>query len=302
MDYLDNYINKLLIQTKEFTELEKVRYVYLDLGKIMSFDLLFYYGNEKNKRKIYKECESKEEKLANALKSGIGICKSIAYLLEYILTKLNIKTKSIVDYGDIVYYRHVTNMIYLTDGTKFEVDLQHDLENIQAHQKTRYFGKGFFSEEKLEQLDLKVNYISEDNRYTEEYYYLLEKSLTKVDNLEQKLEFVLSNINAYTNMKKVNYLERKYYYIRFLSKFFTQKEKNHIAWMDSYYMGEGLKSYSLCIILEGKENFIYLFSEDLQKFQKYTLNEIANMVQNGLVILGNIPGLKIEEQKKKVLS
>ena len=92
MDYLDNYINKLLIQTKEFTELEKVRYVYLDLGKIMSFDLLFYYGNEKNKRKIYKECESKEEKLANALKSGIGICKSIAYLLEYILTKLNIKT------------------------------------------------------------------------------------------------------------------------------------------------------------------------------------------------------------------
>ena len=145
MNYLDNYINKLLIETKEFTELEKVRYVYLDLGKIMSFDPLFYYGNEKNKKRIYKECEYSEEKLCLNLKNGIGICKSISYLLEYVLTKLNIKSKAIVDYSDIVYYHHVTNMIYLTDGTKFEVDLQHDLENIQAHQKTRYFGKGFFS-------------------------------------------------------------------------------------------------------------------------------------------------------------
>ena len=301
MNYLDNYINKLLIETKEFTELEKVRYVYLDLGKIMSFDPLFYYGNEKNKKRIYKECEYSEEKLCLNLKNGIGICKSISYLLEYVLTKLNIKSKAIVDYSDIVYYHHVTNMIYLTDGTKFEVDLQHDLENIQAHQKTRYFGKGFFSEEKLEQLDLKVNYISEDNRYTEEYYYLLEKSLTKVDNLEQKLEFVLSNINAYTNMKIVSYFERKYYYIRFLSKFLTSKDKNHITWMDSYYMTEGPKQYLFCIVLEGKENFVYLFSKELQQFQKYTVEEVAAMVQDGLVILGSIPGLKIEKSKKKVL-
>lgn len=301
MDYLDCYIDKLIVETNGLSELEKVRYVYLDLGKIMSFDLLFYYGNEKNKRRIYKECECSEEKLCYALKNRIGICKSISYLLEYILTKLNIKSKAIVDYSDIVYYHHVTNMIYLTDGTKFEVDLQHDLENIQAHQKTRYFGRNFFTEEKLEQLDLKVHYISEDNRYTEEYYYLLEKSLIKVDNLEQKLEFILANIQVYTNMKMVSYLERKYYYIRFLSKFLTSKDKNHITWMDSYYMTDGPKQYLFCIALEGKENFVYLFSKKLQRFQKYTLEEITAMVQEGLVILGSIPGLKIENNKKKVL-
>lgn len=301
MDYLDRYIDKLTIETNELSELEKVRYVYLNLGRIMSFDLLFYYGNEKNKRRIYKECEYSEEKLCLNLKNGIGICKSISYLLEYILTKLNIKTKTIVDYEDIIYYRHVTNMIYLTDGTKFEVDLQHDLGNIQIHSKTKYFGRGIFTQEQLEQLDLKLNYINENNRYTEEYYYLLEKSLIKVDNLEQKLEFILSNLHVYTDLKTMNYVERKNYYIGFLSKFLTSKDKNHITWMDSYYMTEGPKQYLFCIVLEGKENFVYLFSKELQQFQKYTVEEVADMVQDGLVILGSIPGLKIGKSKKKVL-
>lgn len=303
MDALDQYINKIKEQTREFNELETVRYVYIDLGRIMSFDPSFFFGNEKNRIQIYKDCDRNKEKLNEYLEDGIIICRSISYVLEHILAKLDIHVETIIDDDEHVYYSHVLNMVILKDGSSFLIDLQHDLENLQIHSRTKYFGSGVFSKEELEALDMKVGYITEDNTYTEDYFYMLKQALNSDIPLNQKVEFILSNLNVYTDISNMKYVERKNYYCHFVQKFITSKEKNKIHFYDCYQMKAGPKEYQLCIVVEMTcHNNIYLYSNKSQSFDEYSLEEIVLLVKNGLVILGNIPGLKkyLNQSKQKI--
>ena len=50
---LENLINDIKEKTKEYTEIEKVRYVYLKLGSILTFDCNFSFGNSKARYNIF---------------------------------------------------------------------------------------------------------------------------------------------------------------------------------------------------------------------------------------------------------
>ena len=53
MSSLEKYIEEVKEKTKNFSDIEKLRYVYLDLGKRFSFNLDFSFGNtEKSKSLI----------------------------------------------------------------------------------------------------------------------------------------------------------------------------------------------------------------------------------------------------------
>lgn len=55
MSLLEKYVERIKQKTEEYSELEKIRYVYIDLGQKFSFDLDFSFGNTKTKNKIYNE-------------------------------------------------------------------------------------------------------------------------------------------------------------------------------------------------------------------------------------------------------
>ena len=87
MSNLSEYIEKVKEYKKKnqnISEEELIRYVYLDLGKRFSFDLSFSFGNTKTKKRIYANSK-KEEDLDKAMESNIIICKSVSYIVEYIL-------------------------------------------------------------------------------------------------------------------------------------------------------------------------------------------------------------------------
>lgn len=117
MSALEEYIEKAKNNTKNLTEIEKIRYVYLDLGKRLSFDLNFSFGNSKNKEKIYKKSGTKKA-WDEGLNDNIIICKSLSYIIEKILLELGINIKTVFDTDGYTKYPHVYNYNFWTRWEK----------------------------------------------------------------------------------------------------------------------------------------------------------------------------------------
>lgn len=140
MSNLDDYIEKTKKYIKEnnLTETEIIRYVYLDLGKRFSFNLDFNFGKAKDRVQIYRKNNRSFYELNECMENNTIICRSVAYILEYILDKLGINIIS-SELDDNKSYPHVHNIVDTTDYGRFVIDLQRDLGNIQSHSRTRFF-------------------------------------------------------------------------------------------------------------------------------------------------------------------
>ena len=140
MSNLDDYIEKTkkYIEKNNLTETEIVRYVYLDLGKRFSFDLDFNFGKAKDRVQIYRKNNRSFYELNECMENNTVICRSVAYILEYILNKLGIKTIS-SELDDNKSYPHVHNVVDTAAFGRYIIDLQRDLGYIQSHSRTRYF-------------------------------------------------------------------------------------------------------------------------------------------------------------------
>ena len=122
------------------SELEIIRYVYMDLGSRFSFNSEFKpFSNRKKRREIYDKCGNEKE-LNECMESNIIICKSASYILEYVLKALGIDITTITENKPGVDCQHVYNEITLKDGRTFTADLQDDIYNIQSHFFTKNFG------------------------------------------------------------------------------------------------------------------------------------------------------------------
>ena len=140
MSRLTEYIEKIenyVSQHGNMTEIEIIRYVYLDLGKRFSFNEKFLpFGNSKEKKNMYRYRSSRLEDLEECMETNKAICKSISYILEYVLKSLGIDIKTVADSNNKRSFPHVYNIITLKSGESFSVDLQEDMYNIQSHSFT----------------------------------------------------------------------------------------------------------------------------------------------------------------------
>ena len=66
MSLLEKYVERIKQKTEEYSELEKIRYVYIDLGQKFSFDLDFSFGNTKTKNKN-KDTQNNATNIPNVL-------------------------------------------------------------------------------------------------------------------------------------------------------------------------------------------------------------------------------------------
>lgn len=287
---MDEYIEKIKERTKDYNDIEKLRYIYLDIGKIMSFDTEYIYGNNKKKSYIYNNIIYDKEKLDKDFEKRIVICKSLAYIMKYILNKVDIKTEINVDYYEDTTYKHVNNIVTL-DEEKYIIDLQQDLKNIQIHSTTEYFLIDKFeyqtiSKNQLKKIDEKIGYISDNNPYIEEYLYAIKKSLDENLKIEEKIEKILYLLNNYIDTNNMGYYEIRSSYYSLVKSLLNQRERTYIKFIDGYQMGIKNK-YNLFILVN---NTIFIYNNN--KFDKITLYDISLLLNNGYVLLSDIPGLK----------
>lgn len=308
MSNLKKYINKIkeyIDHHEDISETEIIRYVYLDLGKKLSFNEEFLpFGNSRKKQNLYNYRSRNITDLEECMESKKAICKSISYILEYILKDIGIDIKTVVDPNDARNCPHTYNLITQKDGKEYVVDLQEDIYNIQSHSFTKNFGNSknndgyIISRLEQEQMDRKNGYIDKNNYYSDDYLYLLKQNISFIDDFDDKARFILENIDIYDN-PNMGYTDRQWHHKAILEEFFNRKEFNYqnnsgkIKMIDCYKDLNNEKHYINCISLQTKNGIeIYLYNKKEYKYCQMDFMNFARAVDNGLVLYKcNIPGL-----------
>lgn len=287
---LDNYVNEIkknLLVNNISAEEEIIMYVYLDLAKRFKFDDDFFFGGSKRKKEIYHKARYIDE-LNKCLEKNKIICRSSAYILEYVLTKLNIKIITVHENNALKRYQHVFNIIKPSDNLEeYIVDLQDDIANIHYHSFTSNFGisiydekKYIISKKKQKEIHQKLGYISKNNLYTDEYIELFKIYTLSELPFEDKIDIVLKNIDPYY-YPDIGYWERRWQHEKILSSLFDYKElKNKLNIVEFYKKNEdGNKEYNNGFFIHTKEGVIvYYYSNDNYQYESYNLKEFAQKV------------------------
>lgn len=229
MSNLENYIEGVRKYCKEnyLNELEKIRYVYIDLGRKYYFNLDFAFGNTKTRKQIYRRSKNMNS-IDKSVYTGEIICTTLSEIYKKIMNDLGVDVK--VESEDMSFSRcpHVYNVVTDRSGIRYIVDLQRDLENIQSRAVTKAFGlslddkKEIFSRFELERIDRKIGYIDNENYYSNDYLFLLKYDINFIDDFDMKAKHVIENIEINDN-KKMKYAERKWHYENILEELFTKK-------------------------------------------------------------------------------
>lgn len=300
MGNLDKYVKKIkayIMENPHITEDKIIRYVYLDLGSRFSFDLKFAFGNSKLRKTIYNN-SANEKTLNNAMLTNEGNCKVIANILKYVLHELGIDITT--EILEIPYAKcpHVYNIITQKNGKKYSVDLQADLENIQSHSFTKRYGLSVDDSDipalkrlDIEQIDRELGFIDNEHYYADDYLYMLKSDMVFLDNFNEKVKFILENIDICEN-ENIKYAERKWHHECILEKLFSSKELRKIHMLDCYIIENGNKKYINYISVDNKnQSDIYVYSAQKNGYQMISMEEFARRIKDGLVSLQKVQGL-----------
>lgn len=228
MDNLDSVniydqINNIILNIpKNASSLEKVRFVYLQLGFLFSYDYRIAYDNKylyngiKNNNYIrkYQTCLQISEILNNILNTIDGV-------------KSTVISRKIDNLRGTYTHDHVANKVEVENNgitSYYLLDLTLDLFYIQSGLKTRHFG---FETDKYstydiipqidniemdKKLDIPANWFNTDELVTEikKEFYILENKLDPSQLINSKLDkinLLLKNFHGYYEGKQfINYL------------------------------------------------------------------------------------------------
>ena len=310
MSALSDYIEKVrrfIEQNPDITEDLLIRYVYLDLGRRLSFNSEFRpFGNSKKRQEIYLRSNGDNE-INNCLENDTVICLSASRLLAYILNQFGVNIKTVTDKNSSKRWKHVYNIVYPKNGGEpYSIDLQEDMYRIQMHGFTSNYGISIkdgitqvIPRPMQEQMDRRLGYIDNEHYYTDDYLYLLKSDFGLLDTFEERARFILENIETFEN-PKMQYTDRQWYHVRVLENFFSLKDFNYdedcgrIKFVDCFKIRNGQRmNVSLVTVKKQKGSDVYIYNPKEGGYRQIDLVHIARAVKNGLTIVnGRIPGLK----------
>lgn len=313
MENITKYIEKVeqyVNNNPGITEDELIRYVYLDLGKRLSFNLLFTpFGNSRKRREIYKSVQNLA-KVDEYFKNNIVICNLVARILEIVLGHFGVDIRIAIDSNELIKYPHVYNIIKSKDsGEEYTIDLQEDMYHIQMNGRTPNYGIDIISGERVipyfkqEQIDRKFGYISDDNCYTDDYLYTLKMYISYMDSIYDKLKFILENIEVYENTN-MGYTDRQWYHVRILEHFFDIDEfdyhesRGKIKIINCYKnRDDNSITYINGVVLEDNgETHIFLYNRQKCGYVEIDIDNFVQAINHGLVLHKS----KINEVKRRL--
>lgn len=275
---IDNYIETMKsLKSKFKNNFAYIKYVYIDLGKKFSFDPNYFFGNSKEKNKIYRKITKDLKKLNTYFTSEIIICKSLCYICEYIFNNLGFNTATLLDYND---GKHTYNSI-LIDGSLYFFDLQSDLKYIKANFKTRYF---------LYTNDITFN-ISYDTNIDNNIGYLQIEDL--IEELKSQISYNSSltdilNIliyDIYTRLKINGYIERNRLFIKIATDiFYATKYKNKFEFCHCLNTTTGEYISFLSIFCSATSSIVFYFDSKKYKYIEISNSDVLSLLSSNLKI------------------
>lgn len=285
------------------TQIEQARYIYLQLGKLFTFDEKYWLGNSKTRRTIYRA--AKKVHSPKDLKSNKVICVSISNTYISLLEKMGIEAEAVHAEDDLHVYT-----IFKIDGVEYEADLQRDMKFIQVHRKTRSFGREpdystrkLISDEQMQEMDDKFGYTYEGDEYLAILIDRLRDKLELLPNMEQKIKYALKKIESFEADTDMGFVEKMLYYEMILPDVLSSKESKKVQIMDMYVEKDGERKYTCCISANKEKNEYvrYMYSEKTGTFLPIDEQELIKLMSEGLRTVGNkkIQGLRKIEEKSR---
>ena len=273
---LDEIINQMRIKYPEesLTEFEKARYLYIELGKLLSFNINYISGHDKKSEDIYWEPVDFDD-----IKKNEYVCRQISDMYAELLRRAGIDSepKWKLNEWDVeeslipeeMTFRHKFTVVKLKDGRHFIADLVYDLPFIQKGMEPMFFGKKvdpLLQDDKLQKIDSdeikeadrKIGYsYPADLQKSEFVYYddFIQKVKADMSNEEHLRDYVSvqfseeeaqnirSNslikykfdiITKFFDVKKFGFREGRMVLEKIVKDFFTDEEKENITMHDLF--------------------------------------------------------------------
>lgn len=297
---------------KNLTDIEKVRYLYIEIGKIISYNVEYRHCIDTRFAKdIYDEkitIGSIERK--NYQNKIILVCKQASEILNEALNEINIKSKcSGLEEGD----QYHVDVLVSVNNKKYSLDLIRDAANIQKGLKTMGFATSkktyngincdTITQDNLKIIDKKLGYCKND-MYMDEAILMLKEEMKNVENIKKyilqenpslnnekmskdiilkyKINFIFRFIKNNLNEKdKMELVEIKAFYGRIFKEILLKSERDNIKIYDFYYKKSNKINYST--VFENKlekENVYYIYDDEQRGFIEITKEKLQEISEN----------------------
>lgn len=279
------------------TKLEQARYIYIKLGRQMTFDTRYYYGNASTRKRVYKEAQVARNNPQRLRNKRTIICVTLSQIYKNALKQIGIDC-DIIPCG-VGRDKHVLPIVYLDDEIhgkiKIRADLQQDLEAIQMGMSTVEFGNitlyereyDIISESELKRIDKKIGYIKDNYRDTD-----IRKARKEVRemNANESLRYILQNPKLYANANFNGQVERRKYYRILLDTLIPHYTDKKVYMFTCYKQKDVAKDtdeenreFTLCAYsYENDDVNAYLYSSKEERFLPVTLEKLNELQNNGL--------------------
>ena len=255
---IDNIIDRM---PSNLNIMEKIRYVYIYLGKILSSDINTL--EDKNEVISFSNI-STINNIWGSINKGKTNDITISKIFMYILNRIGIKSELINSSVN-----SIGNKIYLEDNKFIVVNLFNDLAYIQGGFCFRYFDK-YNSDKKI---DKKLGYINDE--YTD---YYLDKTLSDIDLLDSSVvEIVLSITEKIINIESIGTLELSKIYRDIFDKYLP----NYDVRINNFYVIDNSNKKHFIVINYGEEYYSYNYNKKC--FMKVKYEDIYKNLENHLI-------------------
>lgn len=280
-------------------------YIYLELGKMKSFDEKYLFGDKKTKEKMRKLSKLKRHRIDDIAKNKKVVCITISELYKRLLKEFGIKSKIKRNCN-----KHEYIHIILSNGEYIVADLQQDLYNIQTKSRTKNFGRELLcqdanlkkiSDEELYEMQKEIGYVSSKTDYTDEKIINLKKQLKDCEP-NKILEKILTNEDICQFNSKLEYAEFYNYYRAILKQFPSGEKGVYCNYFNCFRKEENTqeKQYCMCIYSIYKDNVnVYLSSNKTNQFIPVDLDTLSYLESDGLY-LSSMQDKKVKPLRQKM--
>lgn len=259
---IDNIIDRM---PSNLSNLEKIRYVYIYLGKILSSDINTL--EDKNEVISFSSISTINNIWGSINKgktNGITISKIFMYILARVGIRSELISSSVNSIG---------NKVYLDDNKYIVVNLFNDLAYIQGGFCLRYFDK-YNSDRRM---DKKLGYIIDE--YTD---YYLDKALSNIDLLDNNaVGIILSLTEKIIDIESIGTLELSKIY----SDIFDNYLPNYDVKINNFYVVDKNYKKHFIVINYGEEYYSYNYNKKC--FIKVKYEDIYKNLENHLIGIYN---------------
>lgn len=272
--------------TDEEKELKVALYIYVELGKMKSFDEKYYYSNSKTKQKIYKLSKIEYDDIEKLSEKKKLVCVTLTGLYCNLLKEFGINAVPTQgDFND----KHVYSTIILKNGKSFMADLQQDLSNIQTHSKLKNFKSIDYlmhndDNINLDNLLMEIGYIKTPSDYKDEFIKKLQKEI-KNSSAKSALSKILENDNIYLDNSRMEIVEIKDYFGSVLKKLLPRYYKRKIYDISCYRENDKKgREYTSCIFSTDNNEQVYIYSKKLNRYTKVSTSKLISLQEDGLIL------------------